>query len=71
MDFRTIFNFAFLAVLMLDCIIDLAMLKVMDKIASICSTEQRRHMGSYPYLGRKQEQEQSAPKGIDFPNSNR
>ena len=60
MDFRTIFNFSALAVLMLDCVINLAMLKVMDKIARICFTEQR-----------KQEQEQSAPKGIDFPNSHR
>lgn len=67
MDFRTVFNFSLFALLMIDCIIDLAILKLVDKIARICATEQRRHMGTYSY----RKPEQSAPKGIDFPNSHK
>lgn len=65
MDFRTIFNLAIFGVLFINCIIEIAILKIVDKIAKIARTEQRRHMGTYTY-GRK---EQETPKGIDFPNS--
>lgn len=65
MDFRTIFNIAVFGVLFINCIIELAILKLVEKIEKIARTEAKRHMGTYSY--RKQEQE--APKGIDFPNS--
>lgn len=67
MDFRTVFNFSLFAVLMIDCIIELAILKLVDKIEKIARTEANRHMGTYSY----RKPEPSAPKGIDFPNSHK